>query len=180
MIKISQILRDLNDIIFKEQLKNANISAKCDKSKKICKIPNCSRNVYAKDLCNAHYIRQREGRDMGIPVKGRKRKDICIECGNKTNARGGWNRCTKCYKNYRYKVLKEALVAIFGNKCSKCGRVYNSVVYDFHHKDINKESMISRAIVNYSLERLADEVSKCDMICANCHRILHKEERCNG
>ena len=62
----------------------------------------------------------------------------------------------------------------------KCGKVYEAVVYYFHHRDVDKENMVSRAIVNYSIERLADEVSKCDMICANCRRILHKEERYDG
>jgi len=46
----------------------------------------------------------------------------------------------------------------------------------FHHKDPEeKEHLISEMVTgDYTLKKLKDEISKCELICANCHRIKHK------
>ena len=62
--------------------------------------------------------------------------------------------------------------------CFKCG-IDNPVVLDFHHKDPSqKEINISRLVDgNWSLLRIQKEVDKCEVVCANCHRIIHHEMR---
>lgn len=49
---------------------------------------------------------------------------------------------------------------------------------DFDHDDPSKKSVdISKAIKSYSLEKLKEEIAKCTVRCANCHRKRHAKER---
>ena len=52
--------------------------------------------------------------------------------------------------------------------CIDCGEK-DIVVLDFDHRE-NKDIAISVAIVNWSSNRLINEIKKCDVRCANCHR----------
>lgn len=65
-------------------------------------------------------------------------------------------------------------------QCSKCGESHVACL-DFHHRDPStKEMLLSVAVSHRSVETLKAEVAKCDILCANCHRILHWNERHNG
>lgn len=45
---------------------------------------------------------------------------------------------------------------------------------DFHHKDGNKEDVISNLIYKHvSIIRLNSEIKKCIILCSNCHRMIH-------
>jgi hypothetical protein len=63
-------------------------------------------------------------------------------------------------------------------KCIKCGNDHPAVL-DFHHRNPEeKEFAISKMIRNRSSkEMLLKEIEKCDILCSNCHRIHHWEER---
>lgn len=58
--------------------------------------------------------------------------------------------------------------------CERCGESDPDVL-DFHHRDPGeKDEKISQLIVEEaSEERLREEVEKCDVLCANCHRTEH-------
>lgn len=53
--------------------------------------------------------------------------------------------------------------------CVDCGYDSNAVALQFDHLD-NKEFMISTNR-NLSKARLLEEISKCEVVCANCHAI---------
>jgi hypothetical protein len=173
-----ELVHILEEVLFNEGLKNSSDSCSTDNRKYTCQVDTCNRRAYAKGLCNAHYLRHRKGQDLTVPVRGRKKSDKCIDCGDTTNAKGGWNRCTSCYRKRKGLVLKAAIVEYFGNKCSRCGNSFDLVVYDFHHKD-DKNKLISHMFIDNSIIDLVLEVSKCILVCANCHRLIHEEIR-NG
>jgi hypothetical protein len=57
--------------------------------------------------------------------------------------------------------------------CVDCGRKYPAPVMEFHHrhrkaKDINLSWV---ATAGWGETRIRTEVSKCDLLCANCHRL---------
>jgi hypothetical protein len=55
------------------------------------------------------------------------------------------------------------------------------VCLDFHHREPSKkDTTISVAIRTFSLKRIGAEMSKCDVLCSNCHRKLHWEARQRG
>ena len=65
--------------------------------------------------------------------------------------------------------------------CEDCGQTHPAVL-EFHHLDPSKKSVnISRLIAtSSSLRRLKEEMEKCVVLCANCHRIRHWNEKQEG
>jgi len=59
-------------------------------------------------------------------------------------------------------------------KCKYC-KEQRSVALDFHHRDpSNKKAKVSALVSDsYSLATIKAEIAKCDVICSNCHRVLH-------
>lgn len=56
--------------------------------------------------------------------------------------------------------------------CLDCGVVYPPFVLDFDHVRGNKASSISDLVAKgASLQVISKEISKCDLVCANCHRV---------
>ena len=57
--------------------------------------------------------------------------------------------------------------------CADCGGKFEPHQMDFDHRDPSTKSfnvMTGRAML-MSTRRLMDEVAKCDIVCANCHRV---------
>ena len=75
------------------------------------------------------------------------------------------------YSNKRNRDRKREWVVKLGDKCTDCGNSFPDFVYDFHHLD-GKDVNPSKALTWYP-ERAADELSKCILLCSNCHRIRH-------
>ena len=90
------------------------------------------------------------------------RRNRCIRCDNK--------RQGKVQKNYRDR--KRKFIDSFKNKpCADCGVKYPPYVMDFDHLG-NKEFSLYEAIGhNFSEEKILAEINKCEVVCANCHRI---------
>lgn len=57
------------------------------------------------------------------------------------------------------------------NGCSLCGYNKNPAALDFHHRE-NKVGAISIVRNNFGLKKLLEEIDKCEILCANCHREL--------
>ena len=62
--------------------------------------------------------------------------------------------------------------------CAKCGD-NRGYVLDFHHiNPEEKEETIARLTSNTSsLSKVYDEIKKCIVLCANCHREFHYLEK---
>lgn len=60
--------------------------------------------------------------------------------------------------------------------CIDCGETFDPCAMDFHHREeeikVGNISNLARALVSH--EELDVEIAKCDLICANCHRVRHK------
>jgi hypothetical protein len=62
-------------------------------------------------------------------------------------------------------------------KCTTCGFAHPAAL-DFHHKDPSKkEATIHSLLQNGRFAKAYEEVKKCIVLCANCHRIHHHDER---
>lgn len=95
--------------------------------------------------------------------------------------------CSNCHRirtykrkygeNYQYKKnrSKNDLINSFKEKpCLDCDRIYPYYVMDFDHRpDEIKEFNISQWMKEQvkTRERILAEISKCDVVCSNCHRI---------
>ena len=58
-----------------------------------------------------------------------------------------------------------------GNPCADCGEFYPPWVMDFDHIDDNKVASVSSLKFLTSLENVLKEIEKCELVCANCHRM---------
>lgn len=82
------------------------------------------------------------------------------------------NASTYRYQKRNRRSLKAELVRQRGGCCEECGYARTPAALEFHHRDAaSKEFQISRGSV--SRDRLWSEASKCDLLCANCHRKRH-------
>ena len=59
--------------------------------------------------------------------------------------------------------------------CLDCGGVFPHYCMDYHHLDAeSKDNSISRLLKDgYGMVRIQEEIDKCVLLCANCHRIRH-------
>lgn len=66
-------------------------------------------------------------------------------------------------------------------KCERCN-INDFRVLDFHHTDPTTKEMDVSTLANASAskEKILEEISKCRVLCSNCHRIEHWEEKNRG
>lgn len=83
------------------------------------------------------------------------------------------SRDRTAYTRKRRDVLREAIRALKDAPCLDCGGEFHHSAMDFDHRpdevklwDINR--LVAR---NASIITALIEIDKCDLVCANCHRI---------
>jgi len=61
--------------------------------------------------------------------------------------------------------------------CADCGtRLPHPEIYDFDHKPgVIKARPVSAFLTSGSMDELVAEIAKCDVVCANCHRIRTRQ-----
>lgn len=78
----------------------------------------------------------------------------------------------------RRKKIRQLAVEYKGGHCQQCG--YNRCIeaLEFHHLDPSqKDFAISQKGHCRSWEKVKNEIDKCVMLCANCHREIHANEQ---
>lgn len=93
-----------------------------------------------------------------------------------------WNHRNK-KDRYNYKVKyghkrKIKLIGLKGAKCKLCGTKYNgsnASMFDFHHRipEEKKFNLGMTNMLNRGIDEILKEAEKCDLLCSNCHRLLH-------
>jgi len=74
----------------------------------------------------------------------------------------------------RRKKIRLMAIAYKGGSCEICG--YNRCLeaLEFHHRDPSKKDFsISEKGYTRSWKKVRDEIDKCLLVCANCHREIH-------
>ena len=68
---------------------------------------------------------------------------------------------------------KESAVVYKGGECQDCHGKFDDCVFDFDHRDPMMKVMDIGHMVSLglNLEDLKPELDKCDLVCANCHRL---------
>ena len=78
------------------------------------------------------------------------------------------------------KRRKLKLIEMKGGKCQRCGFECDIPdVYALHHRDPSqKDPNFKRMLANnHKFEKILAEAEKCDLLCHNCHSIVHWEMR---
>jgi len=82
----------------------------------------------------------------------------------------------------RMRARRMVLLSEFKSRpCLDCGNTYPPYVMDFDHTRGEKVSEVGVLVTRgASVSRILAEIDKCDIVCANCHRIrthTRREER---
>ena len=109
----------------------------------------------------------------------------CNNCGRELplsefylNGKGRRSICKTCSKekiNKKYYERKEIIDDYKSQLgCAKCGDT-RPYCLDFHHRDpTQKNTKINRlSSSNKSIDKIMEEIKKCEVLCANCHREFH-------
>ena len=91
--------------------------------------------------------------------------------------------CRQCRQDYSNRVYgpakrrarKEAIIELKGGACERCGGVFPHYVFDLHHRDPALKEVNMNSLQDKAWARVLAELEKCDLLCANCHRIAHHE-----
>lgn len=141
----------------------------------------------------------------GLRTEPREKR--CLECRSWKPVKAfAWHlrsrlwrkaRCRPCDRAYRARLARQdstfrarcedgraacrAIVLKAKSKpCMDCNRSFPSYVMDFDHRDpsqkVAKVSVLARRM---NPQRLLEEIAKCDLVCANCHRIRTFARRTN-
>lgn len=102
----------------------------------------------------------------------------CKECNAKKNKE--WYQLHKSEHKkrvYAERKIEREQVRQYVNliktaPCSDCNNTFPPYVMDFDHRDPSKKKEnVASMTTNYSLTMVKEEIAKCDLVCANCHRI---------
>jgi len=72
----------------------------------------------------------------------------------------------------RRRNRKRELVDAYGGKCIECGYSACLEALQFHHRE-SATKRFSLANFSGSYQHMRAEAEKCDLLCANCHRLRH-------
>ncbi len=90
--------------------------------------------------------------------------------------------CKKCYNiktRIRQSSFKEKCVDYKGGSCISCGYKKCTAALEFHHRvPETKKFSIVHAWTKGFKQEVIEELDKCDLLCANCHRETHYLKEC--
>lgn len=71
------------------------------------------------------------------------------------------------------------MIELKSNPCYDCQQSFDTCCMDFDHRDgtEKKYNIGSMFAHHYSRELIQQELNKCDLVCANCHRIRTRDRR---
>jgi hypothetical protein len=115
---------------------------------------------------------------------------LCRRCGetkpldafNKRTKNAGGLRvqpyCKECQRAYQRerphaKAARKFVTEAKNRPCADCGVQYPHYVMDLDHRPGTTKKAGFNVLVKHGASRalLAAEIAKCDVVCANCHRI---------
>ena len=76
-------------------------------------------------------------------------------------------------KNFR-KRTKEKAVEYKGGKCKICNYDRCVSALEFHHLEPSKKDFTLSQSMNIAWDKIKEELDKCILVCANCHREIHE------
>jgi hypothetical protein len=104
---------------------------------------------------------------------------LCKEC-SRTQGKNHYqsNKAYYFRKNVKQrKKCKAYYESMKSYPCTDCKKTYPTYVMDWDHIQ-NKKYNVSRLVAFGSMKVLKNEISKCELVCSNCHRIRTHNRNC--
>jgi len=101
----------------------------------------------------------------------------CFFCGEEMVGNKKKKYCSSACKHKTHKSRNIEFVLNYkkDKSCRKCGFNKNPEILQFHHKKSSKENIWITDLVrnSRSIDRIKEEIKKCELLCPNCHMWLH-------
>lgn len=114
----------------------------------------CSCCKVVKPLCEFHSTGYRHSKAGKVKMY----KPDCRVCAN---------------KKWEQRINERLNMFVSEWKCCICGYDRCQAALDFHHVDRTKKDFAVSARRSISVKKLREEIEKCILVCANCHREIH-------
>lgn len=94
-------------------------------------------------------------------------------------------RCDDCYKaiaeytRKRYEDGRKILEAAKDKPCTDCGNKFPPECMDFDHMP-GADKLTDVGQLTLNPKRMLAEIAKCELVCANCHRIRTRKRKPAG
>lgn len=96
---------------------------------------------------------------------------VCVRCHRLRTYQGDSN-----YRTHHWVEARAALDATKEeNPCFDCGGFFKACQMDFDHISGVKEASIADLLKQNRFDEIASEIAKCQLVCANCHRVRTQE-----
>jgi hypothetical protein len=108
-----------------------------------------------------------------MPTKDKEKRNATNRASYHRNKekRQKKNRENKASAKEKWKTFKSTLA------CVQCGQNHPATL-DFHHIERHPDNRkVNKLLTNKAYKQAAEEVKKCMVLCSNCHRIHHHNER---
>ena len=150
----------------------------------ISKLMGCSLSSI-KNYIREHKIEKSDNKpdkiescNCGNKLKGNQTKFCSDQCKLKSFLDSRGKRNVYHYQKTKGHELKKKIVDLKGGCCEQCGYSKSLRALTFHHRDPEYKSfhLNVRILSQRSMKSILEELSKCDLLCFNCHMELHDNE----
>jgi predicted HNH restriction endonuclease len=88
-----------------------------------------------------------------------------------------WEEKNKDAMRLKQRLMKRSrklqAIEYLGGVCLDCKQQFHPSVYEFHHRDPLLKDRDPSKTLGLSEAKMKSELDKCDLLCANCHRMRH-------
>ena len=123
-----------------------------------------------------YYQKNREKILLQIKLRRAANPDHTREMVKKNNDKR--KQQIRQYATEQRQRLRDFVLNIKQNSACPCGEKH-PICLTFHHRDRNQKIISINVAIKraWSIEKLQKEITKCDLLCFNCHAKLHWKER---
>lgn len=100
----------------------------------------------------------------------RAKENAQDKVSSKTPARKQAHAAQAKIRNRERKLMG---IEYLGSKCQRCNGEFHPAIFEFHHKDPAEKEFSPSQALQQSWENFKMELDKCELLCANCHRMTH-------
>ena len=83
------------------------------------------------------------------------------------------------YKNqiFRWRKIKQKAIEYKGGRCESCGYSAHPAALQFHHVNPTEKDYVWTKLRLRTWSSITTELDRCQLLCANCHSIVHSKSK---